>query len=571
MPTVLINPQGTAEALPPEHLDNAIQSGYQVPLNDPEGNPVYAPYADVHNLIQKGYQQPTPGQLQHLIESAHFSKPSQQALSFVEGATKGIAGPLAPLIESSVFPTDIQSIAKREEHNPTTNMLGELAGTGIGLAALPEGSLPGIISKVGRVAEAGVGLTGTFGRGVQLAAKGALESAAFEAAHQAHESILGNPDATAQSFVANVARAGLLGGGLGAALAPVMKGAEKLTGLAKGRTLDFLNNPLTPSEEQVNWVNLIKEGAFRTGAGAAIGHTFGGGPMATALAGLAGLSTGELASQAEKLALKLVKKGLGNEQAVKAITTLFDASMKTMNAVEKNSGAIFGTATARVMDEMDEKRNQKMIDKIEEFTSNPTALMEHLSNSLAPLSEAAPETSMAISSTMTNAINFLKTKIPSTAKMGVLNPERVPSQAEKAQFSKYVQTIEDPMSVFRDVKTGMISPNHLEALNTVYPTLYNQMKTAVLGKMTDYVAKHPTEQIPYKTRLGLSMFLGQNLDSTMSPQALMSNQAALQSSAADKAQQEQQGLKPSKAGMGKMKSAQRDRTTYEQSANRRSA
>jgi hypothetical protein len=96
------------------------------------------------------------------------------------------------------------------------------------------------------------------------------------------------------------------------------------------------------------------------------------------------------------------------------------------------------------------------------------------------------------------------------------------------------------------------------------------MRNTVLDKLTDYMSKKNAPPLPYKTKIGLSMFLGQNLDSTMIPQNMMHNQMVLGVNEMQKQAQDMQAMKPSKTGMGKMKSYENDMTTNMSAAARHS-
>ena len=56
----------------------------------------------------------------------------------------------------------------------------------------------------------------------------------------------------------------------------------------------------------------------------------------------------------------------------------------------------------------------------------------------------------------------------------------------------------------------------------MYPTLYSQMVNKLTNQITE--AQGAGIMIPYKTRVSLSLFMGQPLDSSMTPQGIMSAQ-----------------------------------------------
>src|SRR5690606_34001635 len=60
-----------------------------------------------------------------------------------------------------------------------------------------------------------------------------------------------------------------------------------------------------------------------------------------------------------------------------------------------------------------------------------------------------------------------------------------------------------PLSVLEDIKKGTLTREHVEALQKVYPHLYNQIRVEVLEQLRD---KSETD-IPYNRRVLLSILL----------------------------------------------------------------
>jgi hypothetical protein len=89
----------------------------------------------------------------------------------------------------------------------------------------------------------------------------------------------------------------------------------------------------------------------------------------------------------------------------------------------------------------------------------------------------------------------------------------------------------------------------VSTLKTLYPEHYEKMAAQVMTSMMEHV--HDDGNIPYRLRQGLSMFLGQPLDTTLQPQSIMAVQSVFGQSGPP---QPQQGAKPkgSAAKLGKM-------------------
>jgi hypothetical protein len=80
------------------------------------------------------------------------------------------------------------------------------------------------------------------------------------------------------------------------------------------------------------------------------------------------------------------------------------------------------------------------------------------------------------------AKNFLESKLPPprTDDLGLPQP---PTQPQLAKWSRYYAAVNDPLSVFKDMGEGYVSPEGLEALKTVYPALYAAMQEQVRGTL----------------------------------------------------------------------------------------
>ncbi len=78
--------------------------------------------------------------------------------------------------------------------------------------------------------------------------------------------------------------------------------------------------------------------------------------------------------------------------------------------------------------------------------------------------------------------------------------------------------------VLHNLNEGMLTPENVTDLQTMYPALYKNMAQKITSAIVDQVAAG--EDIPYTTRLGLSTLLGQPMDSTISQPSIMAAQLA---------------------------------------------
>lgn len=569
---VLINPEtNNAEAVP--DYTSALKSGYKVPLNDLNGQPIAVDYANAQGLVAKGYSQPSPGQLQHLLDTAHYYQPKEQVKAFARGLVKGVAGPAAIAAEHYGLGTPYEEIGKSEEFNPGVTASGEVVGTGLGMVALPEASIAGLIGKVGAAGATAVKATGVLGTAGKIVMQGALESGLYDLSHEVSEKLLGRPDHNAENMLAHVGLSTAFGGGLGAAigltvspLARLVPKAAEIIGPAAKKQLEKLAD--TAGKKELS--ELITSGVEKAGMGLLGGVTLGS-PHYGAAA-LFGLATSDLAKEAKARAAQIILKGVENPSLVNAVTQVFNTSMKVAGQIEKRASGLFGAGAERLIEEDTPRINDKSVQRLSELAQSPVRLAEHLTEALSPISTDAPELSTAISAQIAKSVQYLSSKIPETNKMGPLNPERIPSASETSHFYRTVGLADKPLNVFNFIKSGTLRRSDLDTLSVLNPNIYEQMKKQVLNKLVTHVSKESLSSIPYPVRYSLNMFLNMDLDKTLSGRSILAGQMAAAGAQAEKAQKEaMQNTQPSKAGMGKMKSQQNDLTSAQQATQRRNS
>lgn len=541
--TVLINPEsGNAESFEPQQAQDLMQKGYQVPLVDQNGEAYIAPLDEARQLVSQGtHTHPNDAQLQHLLDQTHYSSPKQQALSFIEGALEPLtAGGYSALATATGLTTQ-KDILKREEFNPGTHTAGQVTGLGVGVGLMPETSIPGVIAKASKAAAGAIEATGGFGTVAKMLTKGAIEGGLFQAAHELNEGILGDPNSTAEHVLSNIGLSAALGGGLNLALAPTAAAVKKSIELGS-KVTNTIGEYIGHQQYGVSDIFLPKKGLLKTG-----GKIY----------------------QAVKT---YVEQNADKVPMLETLSHLSNMAIQTEKLIEKSAGGIFASGITSGLEDKNasEPTNEPLkMDKlgtlVMNHATNPEGLIEHLTNATQNISEYSPSTVDALSAQIGRAVNFLASKVPSEGKKAPFDAPRQPTNNEISTFNRYAQTIDNPIDVLKRVRDATILPQDIETLIGAYPDLYKKMRERVMGKLVDFTSKKDS-QIPYKTRLGLSMFLGENLDSTMSTEGIQFSQMALQANQAQlnnkMAQQAQ--ARPSKSGMRQMKSTNNDLTTAQQ-------
>lgn len=209
------------------------------------------------------------------------------------------------------------------------------------------------------------------------------------------------------------------------------------------------------------------------------------------------------------------------------------------SGVDKAAPYLKGYAASK-MSQADFSKTTK---QIQDLANNPQSLMDKFNENTSALTPHAPNTSVSLQATGARAISFLASKIMQKPSQGPLAPEIEPSKAEIAEFNKYYSAVDKPLTVLKEAAAGTLTHQGIEVLTNVYPALYNSIKESVTKELMN--VKKP---IPYSRRMMLSLLMGADMDSTMQPQNIISNQQLLGVSAA-----QQQAKDQAFAGAGKVR------------------
>lgn len=210
--------------------------------------------------------------------------------------------------------------------------------------------------------------------------------------------------------------------------------------------------------------------------------------------------------------------------AFKSMVDYASAMIKGEATLSKGVKNLFraGQTILPTLDLPTEKDLGKLDKRIQSLNADPSQLLDLGGEARYYL----PDHGQEMATTAARAIQYLGGLRPSEDKAGILDEPRIPSTAEKARYTDALVIADAPMSILQSVKDGTITQNDIIDLRSIHPGLYERMSTKILGEMTDYLAKG--NNIPYKQRFSLSMFLGMPLDSSMTPQAIQANQMTQQ-------------------------------------------
>lgn len=174
----------------------------------------------------------------------------------------------------------------------------------------------------------------------------------------------------------------------------------------------------------------------------------------------------------------------------------------------------------------------------------------------APLTEVAqgmshymPESGGAAGQVASRAVDYLNNLRPNTSPKAPLDSKVQPNDMQKAEFKRALMIAQSPLTVMEKIQNGSITPKDVAHLQNLYPNLYSKL----VQKLTDNVIEvsNKGQMIPYKTRIGLSMFMAQPLDSSMQPMAIVAAQPKPQQ-APDQQQPQKPPSKSPTNGLNKM-------------------
>ena len=290
------------------------------------------------------------------------------------------------------------------------------------------------------------------------------------------------------------------------------------------------------------------KGAGGEGLGASVGGGLGamvGGPMGASVGAILGAKA--LGPLFSTILPALSKALVENPKAAAGLKASVDYILKVAKGNETLGKAIkdtFSHAPGLAMNfRIPSEKELDRLDKvIAESQKNPTALF----NRDSEVSKYLPNHSIAVDATMANAITYLNSLRPDTSKKSPLDSTPVPSAAQKAAYKNALMIAQQPLIVLDKIKQGRLTTNDMKALSAMYPALYVSMQSKMMDQMAASLNKG--ENIPYKARISMSMFMTQALDSTMLPGSIQATQGVSQTGKnLTQPQQQPKGTKSSPA------------------------
>ena len=138
-------------------------------------------------------------------------------------------------------------------------------------------------------------------------------------------------------------------------------------------------------------------------------------------------------------------------------------------------------------------------------------------------SNPIPAYAQAFSGTTARAMSLLVAAKPGMVPRNPLDTIIPASKPQQAQYTRTLDIAQQPLSVLARIKNNTLVSADVVLLKTLYPTIYNGLSQKLMNTIIEMKGKGKV--IPYNTRIQLSVFLGQPLDSTMTQPSIAAAQA----------------------------------------------
>lgn len=203
--------------------------------------------------------------------------------------------------------------------------------------------------------------------------------------------------------------------------------------------------------------------------------------------------------------------------AVKNAQSLGNATVRAFKTMAKASKSVFDADAPLPSNVINVAFGRDKLDRlVTEAATNPEKLFGINDNN--PIDEY----SQSFAATSTRAVRLLSALKPNTDPQNPLDGKRKASQEAIGKYHRALDIANKPMILFDSIKKGSITAFDIATLHQIYPSLYGQMRQQLTNNLIE--AKNKGIVVPYSTRIGLSLFLGQALDSTLTPASILAAQ-----------------------------------------------
>lgn len=208
-------------------------------------------------------------------------------------------------------------------------------------------------------------------------------------------------------------------------------------------------------------------------------------------------------------------------EGFKAMTQYMANAIKGAALLAKASEAVFKPGSQVLASNLmpDSKDREKLSNIVDKYEKSPNELVDNMKGDAG---HYMPDHQQSLASSTVRNLEYLKGIKPQPVQLSPLDEPIKPSPEATARYNRALDIANQPAVVLQHVKDGTVQVSDLQDLKALYPALYPKISQQLSNAMINRSAED--NQIPYKTRMGISLFLGQPIDSTMTPQSIMAAQ-----------------------------------------------
>lgn len=193
----------------------------------------------------------------------------------------------------------------------------------------------------------------------------------------------------------------------------------------------------------------------------------------------------------------------GNEFLTKAATNVLKPSFRVLTE-------------SQMPTQVERSRLDRLVAKNDQEPTSPlNGLNSHVGHYL-------PEHQRALAQASTQQLQYLQQLKPRTTQPSPLDTPIEPTKTQVARYHRALDIATQPAVVLQHVKDGTLQTTDLQDLKALYPSVFNKMVGTLSNQLATSVSKN--EPIPYRTRIAISLFLGQPTDTSMSPSSIQAAQ-----------------------------------------------
>lgn len=255
---------------------------------------------------------------------------------------------------------------------------------------------------------------------------------------------------------------------------------------------------------------------------AAVGWMTGHGPVASGLLKYTAEHLGTVVPEASKLSYlrMLTSEAPPSAEGFKAAYSYFNHVFKGQQLLAKGAQAVFTGGVVSSYSAPTSEDREKLDKRVTSFTENPSQFAKGQQE--GTLGVYAADHHMAASATMTRALEYCNQIKPKVTQSGVLNREIEPSKMEQFRYDRCLDIAHSPNVIFDHIRKGTLQTTDIQDVQNMYPGVYKQMQTNLMNEITRI--KESGQPVPMRIQQSVSLFMGQALNSSMTPESIIAAQ-----------------------------------------------